>query len=199
MMSNVRWLALVCCLAASCVQDDPAPQGQVPAELTDAEVREQEAGVEPDLALAEQGDAEAQARLAVAFFNGRGAALDYKEAIRWARLAAEQENARAEALLAAAHFNGQGVPQDHEEAVRWAKLAAERGDSGGQVILGMAYVNGFGVTRDYVAAYMWLTLAASGGSNIQGTDQLRSLAAARMTPEQIEEAELRVRDWASSP
>ena len=199
MMSNVRWLALACCLAAGCVQDDRAPQGQIPAELTDAEVREQEAAVEADLALAEQGDAEAQARLAVAFFNGRGAALDYKEAIRWALLAAEQENARAEALLAAAHFNGQGVPQDHEEAVRWARLAAERGDSGGQVILGMAYVNGFGVTRDYVAAYMWLTLAASGGSNIQGTDQLRSLAAARMTPEQIEEAELRARDWASSP
>ncbi len=202
MTSTVRWLALACCLAAGCAQEDsPVPmQDHLPAEFSDKEVRAQKAAFEADLALAEEGDAEAQARLAVAYYNGRGTPLDQEEGIRWARIAAEQENVRAQALVAAAHFNGMGAPQDHEEGVRWARLAAERGDAGAQVLLGMAYVNGFGVVRDYITAYMWLTRAASGsGSNIQGADQLHSLAAMRMTSEQIEEAEQRAQNWEGSP
>lgn len=202
MASTVRWLALACCLAVGCAQEGgPAPmQDHLPAGFSAAELQAQETAFEADSALAEEGDAEAQARLAVAYYNGRGTPLDQEEGIRWARLAAEQENARAQALLAAAHFNGMGAPQDHEAAVRWARLAAERGDAGAQVLLGMAYVNGFGVVRDYVEAYMWLTLAASGGgSNVQGADQLRSLAAMRMTPDQIEEAEQRAQNWEGSP
>ena len=175
-------------------------QDHLPAEFSGEEARAQEGAFEADLALAEGGDAEAQARLAGAYYNGRGTPLDLEGGIRWARTAAEQENARAQALVAAAHFNGMGAPQDHEEGVRWARLASERGDIGAQVLLGMAYVNGFGVVRDYVTAYMWLTLAASGsGSNIQGADQLRSLAAMRLTPEQIEEAEQRAQNWEGSP
>ena len=186
--------------------------------------------VESDLALAEQGDARAQGRLAEAYYHAMGVALDQEEAVRWARLAAEQGDALGQGILAAAYNTGYGATQDFREAARWARLAAEQGDPGGQDVLGslylhgrgveqddveaarwfrraaeqgytfaqtglaMLYMVGRGVERDLVSAYMWQALGASG----HDADDIRVLLtglAAAMTPEQIAEAEARVRDW----
>ena len=148
---------------------------------------------EEDRRLAEEGDADAQALLAVVYYNGRGVRRDYEEALRWARLAAEQGNVRGQSLLGAAYYSGNGVARDPAEAARWARLAAEQGDAGGQMVLGALYLNGTGVPQDDVSAYMWLTLAASDSETVT-EGRILSLLANRMTPEQLAEAEARIRD-----
>ena len=47
-------------------------------------------------ALAEQGDAKAQAYLGLMYAFGNGVPLDYAQALKWYRLAVEQDNARAQ-------------------------------------------------------------------------------------------------------
>ena len=218
----------------------PACTGDVdeslPSERQAAEVQSLEAAVEPvqldvgaDLALAEQGDAAAQARLAEAHYLGLGVAQDFQEALRWARLAADRGSARGQGVLASAYNTGSGVEQNYDEALRWARLAADQGDPRGlavlgtaygngrgveqdheeavrlyrlaadqgnhsaQALLGMMYFAGRGVERDFVAAYMWMSLGAAGPGMSDGG--ARETLARFMTPEQLAEAEARVRDW----
>ena len=60
------------------------------------------------------------------YANGQGVPQDYKEAGKWALLAAEQGDSDAQCNLGLMYYEGQGVPEDHEEAVRWWRLAAEQ-------------------------------------------------------------------------
>ena len=126
-----------------------------------ARVRTREAALESDRALAEQGDAAAQARLGEAYYTGDGVARDLEEAVRWARLAVEQENAHGQGLLAAAYNTGRGVAQDAETALHWARLAAEQGNARGQTVLAFIYANGSGgVAQDYPEALRLARLGA---------------------------------------
>ena len=95
-------------------------------------------------------------------------------------------------MLGAAYYFGNGVAQNYGEAVRWSRRAAGQGDARAQGILGAAYFLGRGVGQDYVSAHMWLNLAATAGDESART--LRDQVAARMTREQIAEAETRARD-----
>ena len=72
--------------------------------------------------------------------------------------------------------------QDYEAT----RHAAEQGDASAQYFLGFAYANGRGVPEDDVTAHMWLNVAAATGDE-----------AARMTREQIAEAQARAREWAN--
>ena len=76
---------------------------------------------------ADQGDAEAQFNLGIAYANGQGVLKDEAEAVRWFRLAAEQGDAMAQFNLGIMYANGQGVLKDDAEAVKWFRLAAEQG------------------------------------------------------------------------
>ncbi len=148
-----------------------------------------------DRRRAEAGDADAQAHLAVVYYNGRGVEVDYEEALRWGRLAAEQGNARGQAMLAVSYFQGRAVEQNYDETARWAKLAAEQDDVTAQIILGTLYMNGRGVEQDFVSAYAWRAIAVSSGRMAGGQTMLEHLAERRMTTEQLAEAEARVRAW----
>ncbi|MEO2044883.1 MAG: hypothetical protein ABGX43_09805, partial [Nitrospinaceae bacterium] len=95
------------------------------------------------LDLADKGTPEAQINLGMMFESGQGVPQDYKEAIRWYRLAADRGHIKAQKKLnlllkksAEAQINlglgimfesGQGVPQDYNEAIRWYRLAADLG------------------------------------------------------------------------
>ena len=147
-----------------------------------------------DRRLAEQGDADAQALLAVVYYNGRGVERDFGEALRWARLAAEQGNAGGQSVLGMAYRSGNGVARDPAEAARWLRLGAEQGDVTAQTFLGLLYLDGDGVVQDDVSAYVWLTLADASGQTV-GPGRARDRLARRMTPEQLAEAEARLRDW----
>lgn len=142
----------------------------------------------------EQGNAHGQGLLAAAYNTGRGVVQDAETALHWARLAAEQGNARGQTVLAFIYENGTGgVAQDYAEAVRLARLAAEQDHGDAQALLGMMYRSGRGVEQDNVSAYMWLTLSAS-HPGIGGVRNVLDNLVTRMTPEQIAEAEARVRD-----
>src|ERR1019366_4513070 len=97
------------------------------------------------------------------------------------------------------YYKGQGVPQDYEEGVKWCRRAAEQGNAVAQNILAAAYDKGEGVPQDYVQAHMWINLAASAS---MGDDQgmyssARDAVAAKMTPQQIAEAQRLAREWKS--
>ncbi len=74
---------------------------------------------------AEQGNADAQFKLAVMYDKGQGVAQDCTEAANWFRKAAEQGNADAQFNLGLMYKAGQGVRQSHHQAIKWLRRAAE--------------------------------------------------------------------------
>ena len=58
---------------------------------------------------------------------GQGVTQDYKEAVKWYRLAADQGNADAQLNLGSMHANGQGVTQDYARAHMWLNISASSG------------------------------------------------------------------------
>jgi len=70
---------------------------------------------------------------------------------------------------------------------------AEAGNAGAQLYLGVMYAKGEGVPQDYVQAHMWFNLAAASGE----ADDVKSrdLAASKMTPAQIAEAQRLASAW----
>ena len=111
------------------------------------------------LAQAEQGDAEAQMKVGLAFDGME----DFEEAARWYALAAEQGVSEAQNNLGVLYKDGQGVGQDFEEAARWFRTAAMQGNTLSQLNLGWLYHAGKGVRQDVDSARYWYTLAADKG------------------------------------
>jgi TPR repeat protein len=150
--------------------------------------------------LAEQGLPEAQFNLGLMHDNGQGVPQNYSEAVKWYRKAAEQGNAKGQYSLGMMYNKGQGVPQDHAEAVKWYRKAAEQGNAKGQYNLGMMYYRGRGVPKDYVLAHMWLSLTTSQSPALKKAKRewaeiFRDIAASKMTPAQIAEAQKLAREW----
>ena len=81
-----------------------------------------------DRLSADQGDAEAQFNLGVAYRHGDGVPQDYVEAVMWCRKAADQGLAEAQHHLGYAYHNGNGVPNDLVEAYAWYNVAAVTND-----------------------------------------------------------------------
>jgi len=79
-------------------------------------------------ASAEQGDAEAQYRLASLYDNGIGVKKDDTEALKWYRQAADQGYASAQYNLGMMYYFGKGVPKDKTTGYQWVILAADRGE-----------------------------------------------------------------------
>ena len=77
--------------------------------------------------IADQGDARAQYNLGMMYGNGEGVSRDYKESVKWFKLAAKQGIAQAQYNLGVMYGNGRIVPQDYKEAVKWYRLAADQG------------------------------------------------------------------------
>lgn len=148
--------------------------------------------------LAEQGHAAAQLHLGGMYWNGDGVAQDYAQAVAWFRKSAEQGNASAQFNLGDLHEEGLGVPQDYVQAVSWYRKSAEQGNARAQFNLGVMYENGQGVPQDYVQAHMWINLAASRETDLNWRNtrvKARDTLAAKMTREQIAEAQRRAREW----
>ena len=77
--------------------------------------------------LAEQGDAFAQYNLGVMYDTGDGVPQDYKEAVRWNRLAAEQGFEKAQYNLANRYYYGEGVIKDIVYAHMWKNISVSNG------------------------------------------------------------------------
>ena len=90
---------------------------------------------------ADQGDADAQYRLGIAYDFGQGVPQDDSEAVTWYRQAADQGHAAAQYNLALMYRNGEGVPEDDTEAVARYRQAADQGLADAMYNLGFMYQN----------------------------------------------------------
>lgn len=140
MKDSILYLFFFIMLLASCSKASP----KVDEALLDA---------------AEQGDAAAQMKVALAYDE----AGDPAEAARWYALAAEQGVSEAQNNLGVMYKDGQGVNQDYAEAARWFMKAAEQDNTLSQLNLGWLYHAGKGVRQDADSARYWYTLAAEKG------------------------------------
>jgi hypothetical protein len=156
--------------------------------------------------LADEGDAQAQYRVAVMYDLGRGVARDYQAAVLWYRRAADQGHANAQHNLASMYELGDGVEPDYAlaAAVGWFRRAALQGYAPAQCSLGGLYALGRGVRRDDIEAYKWLTLAMQGNPEIHASvislaKKNRDLVALRITPHQAAIADRHAREFAAKP
>ena len=119
--------------------------------------------------------------------QGRGVAQNYREAMRWFRLAAVQGNPSAQSNLGVMYYKGQGIAQDYAEAMKWYRLAAEQRNPEAQFNLGVMYEEGRGVAQDRVRAHMWYNLAAAVASDQNATlaARNRDLITKSLTREQL--------------
>ena len=150
-----------------------------------------------------QGLPKAEFRLGVAYLKGLGVSRNHDKALRWFRRAGLHGELDAAWFVAYVYQIGDGVPQNFAEAAKWYRIGAERGDAPCQGGLGVLYADGRGVPKDYVLAYMWLNLSVANSDrqlpNLRNTNSklagLLDSIAARMTPEQIADAQKLAREW----
>lgn len=114
--------------------------------------------------MAREGDVEARLRLGDCYQFGYGIPKNFKEAVRWYRLAAEDEHPQAQVELGYMYSVGRGVPQNYQEAFKWYDLAARQGHVFAQYDLGICYLKGHGVTRDPAKGMKWLEEATQFGA-----------------------------------
>ena len=149
--------------------------------------------VDDCLVKAEQGIPLAQSVVGYIYSEGIGVPQDYKEAVKWYRLAAEQGNLTAQYNLGIMYERGEGVFHDYKKAVKWYKLAVEQGHPKAQIKLGVMYYKGQGVLQDYVMAHMYWNIAAVSGD--KDAIKFREIAEKKMTPSQLEKAQDLAREW----
>ncbi len=119
-------------------------------------------------ALADAGDAAAQARLAMVYLKGEGVSPDPAAALRWSRVAAEGGQPVAQYLMGSfyregARLPGNRLPADPGAAFRWFEAAATKGNLKAMHNLAIAYAEGLGTERNDRQAAEWFTRAAERG------------------------------------
>jgi uncharacterized protein len=119
------------------------------------------AAVKEFLALADRGNAEAQAYVGAAYLYGRGVPSDPSLAVDYLRRAAEQGNAAGQNELASAYLIGRGVPRDNSEAAKWFRRAAEQGFAPAETAYAQLSLNGLGVPKDTADGINWFKKAAA--------------------------------------
>ena len=114
-------------------------------------------------ALADRGDAEAQAHIGYMTDQGEGVVADKAKAVQWYRKAALQGNRDAQYNLAVALAFGDGVARNDAEALQWYRRAAEQGSAVAQYSLGVSYALGDGAAQSDREAIKWYRAAAEQG------------------------------------
>jgi TPR repeat protein len=143
---------------------------------------------------AEQGNADSQFWLGVAYEQNWFGTTDLKEAAKWYRKAAEQGQPDAQTSLGMLYEYGDGVEQDYALAAEWYRKAAEHvPDLGGAGVarsrLASLYMEGHGVPKNYVQAYMWSWIRdPKHETNLQDLESL-------MTPQQLLAAKHLAEQW----
>lgn len=123
---------------------------------------------------AEQGDTEAQYRLADSYAKSKGVERDLEKAFGWMKKAAEQGCAKAQMCLGFYYEGGIGVRKDPAEAEKWMKRSfnavhrlAEQGDAEAQLYLATYYGSNIGAgggEKDGEMALLWNRKAAENGN-----------------------------------
>ncbi len=142
---------------------------------------------------ADSGDANSQFGLGQMYGNGFGVMMDDAQAIKYYGLAVQQGHAQAQCNLAVMYQNGWGVTQSDEEAARLFTLAAEQGVTEAQIAVGRMLSLDYSEAYDPVQAYTWFGIARLMENIDAGVK--RDTIAAKMTTEQVTEAQALVELW----
>jgi len=147
---------------------------------------------------ASHGYAPAEFQMGQLYDFGFGVEQDDAQALAWYRKAADHGSTPAQRTVGECLQKGRGISADTREAARWYQRAADADDLRAQYQLGQLYFTGTGVARDYIAAYVWFMLAAGQTpllDNRKALLELRNIAGARLTAEQVADAERRAAAW----
>lgn len=132
--------------------------------------------------LANSGNALAQYRLGMLYYNGQGVGEDEKLAIYWWKKAAAQGNVESMFQLGSAFLFGtqaaKFVPDPDREAAMWYFQAASAGHAEAQYHLGLLFLAGKGVIESRQEAARWMQKAASQGHS-EAKKALTSIDTAR--------------------
>lgn len=110
---------------------------------------------------------------------------------------ADKSDPKADFELSKLYFEGRGVPQDERLGLQFLKMAADWNFPEAQFQMGERfYKNQHGVP-DYVSAYMWYALSKRGG--YKKSEGMLNVLAAKMSPDQLSQAETRVDYWPEDP
>ena len=102
--------------------------------------------------LAEQGNADAQFRLAIMCQNGLGRVANAAQALHWMHASASQGHGLALHGLGVMYLYGECVDKDESEALKYFQRVADQGLAGSLTTLAMMYREGMGVEKDPVRA-----------------------------------------------
>lgn len=114
-------------------------------------------------AKAEQGQPDAQFKLAKMYEQGQGVDENIAKAVYWYRKAALSGNAEAQLRLSWLYNQGEGVPEDERQSLEWLKKAAESGNRLAQYRLAWMYMDG-GMPKQLKVAEGWFERAALQGN-----------------------------------
>ncbi len=113
---------------------------------------------------AKAGDAEAQYRLGLAYFHGRGVTKNDRQALQLWQASADQGYPKAMHFMGVAYRRGIGVRKHAEKALSWFTRAAQAGSVIDQYIVADAYYEGkVNNRRDDALALFWAEYAARYG------------------------------------
>ena len=137
---------------------------------------------------AENGGAEAQFALAVAYDRGLGVIQNYSTAAAWYRRAADQGLVAAQYNLATLYDEGLGVQNDMQQAIAWYRKAAEAGSAMAANNLGYHHEFGIGVPQNDALALAWYRKAAEAGLDTAANNLAVLLQLGRGAPRDYAEA-----------
>lgn len=120
--------------------------------------------IEQSKKSAEDGNADTQNKLGIAYQYGFGVNKDINKAIKYYRQSADQGNADAQYNLGLVYMCGIGVKEDMNEAIRYYKISADQGNADAQNKLGMVYEYGMGLEQDVNEAMTYYRAAANQGN-----------------------------------
>lgn len=112
---------------------------------------------------ADNGDKNAQYKLARMYREGEGVTRSYEQAAFWYGRASQQGHAEAQYNLAILYEKGQGVTQSSYEAFNLYRRAANSGHLFAQYNLAVLYHFGNGVEKSYSSAVYWFRKTAEAG------------------------------------
>ena len=129
---------------------------------------------------------------------------DFATALQTWRPLADRGDPDVQVFLGNMFAFGQGVPRDYVAATQWYRLAADYGQPDAQYNLGLMYDGGHGLLQDFVQAHVWFALAVANFPASRAKDRADAaeglrFVAARMTPEQIAEAQAITSAWKAKP
>ncbi|MEM9360444.1 MAG: C39 family peptidase [Pseudomonadota bacterium] len=115
------------------------------------------------LAVADEGDRQAQLVLGMRYREGTGVPRDYKEALKWYRKCADQGSAEGMDNVGFMYLRGWGVPENFNIAAAYFKASAAENHDQALFNLGNCYFSGQGVEQDYdLAIDSWRRAAEVG-------------------------------------